>query len=141
MHLKPLIIVKSSRDLSFAEANKLIKKFHTTCAAKAASTLNLNHGKHEPTVSEDILDKLSLLVAETQRQADMQPAPVVVATSSKKDVVATPASSSKEQKQKKRKRENKEVESPVETHIPATPSTPSIESSEKKKKKSKKSDK
>lgn len=132
MHLKPLILVKSSRELSFAEAHKVIKKFHTTCVEKAASTLNLNHGKHEPTVSEDVLEKLSLLVDETKRQADLHPEAAVPSSAVKG---SGSSSNSKEQKQKKRKRDSKEDD------MPAAPVTPSIESSEKKKKKSKKGEK
>jgi Mg-chelatase subunit ChlI len=143
MHLKPLIIVKESRELSFSEAHKFIKKFHATCAAKAATTLNLNHGKHEPTVSEDVLDKLSLLADETKRQADLHPVTTSTSTgksSSKRSSIEGSESASKEHKQKKRKLENKGDER-VESLITTAPATPSIESSEKKKKKSKKSDK
>jgi hypothetical protein len=117
MQLRPLITVRAVEDLSFSQAHKLIKRFHNTCSAQASQSMSLQHGRNEPTVSDDTLDKLSTLVTEVKRHADKQ-----------SDGTDTAG-------KKKRKRETEFQPTKNEEKAIGDLST------EKKKKKSKKSDK
>jgi hypothetical protein len=111
MDLRPVLTVKTSKQLGFSQAYKLIKKFQNDSAQNdTPSAFSVNREDNGGQLSDDTVDKLSIIANELKALADQSKDSSRKSSKGGSAVVDLSAEMVKEEKssQKKRKREKSE---------------------------------